>query len=166
MFGSVVRVIAMCVLKSGRCVENTAPTCGLRAGSQDDWITCPRALAALVYFVARAAAEQPRFAALRASYGFNGIVLRRADLPALAAALDAGAARRPPDLTFAAWHEAALAAERRPLVAFRHNLWRHVGAQSAVGNGERFAPACYELLYDWLQPSELFHVEVAWRESV
>ena len=112
-------------------------------------------------------------------YGLNGVGLRRADAGLLADHLERGARRKPPDHLFAEWHAARRrraeqaadpnghevllneqqAARRKPklgargggVAAFRHNLFEHVGASSAVGNAaRRFAPACYELLYDWL----------------
>ena len=196
----------------------------------------------LQYFIARAHEAQPRWSALRVSYGLNGIVIRRDDALLLADHLERGRARKPPDHLFAEvrrrtpngaprqqqrssrvvmarrawsggwvvgrarrphqrrrstgeeprastliarvlslslsrrrrrrrvcsravsagreWHAARAAAhskdasnERRRagVVAFRHNLFYHVGDQSSVGNSaKRFIPRCYELLYDWL----------------
>jgi len=123
---------------------------------EDDWVACHGLLAALVAAVARADAVHGAFAALRVSYGLNGIVVPKSELAALAAHVGARAGAKPPDLAFTEW---ALAAPK-PLVAYRHNLFVHVGAASSIGNaGSRWNTACFELLFDWLQvDGEVFDV--------
>jgi len=68
------------------------------------------------------------------------------------------------DLLFAEWFRKQ---RPRPLVAFRHNLFYHVGLKSAISNdADRFIPRCYELLFDWLQHDELFRVEECAHEDI
>ena len=56
----------------------------------------------------------------------------------------------------------------KPLVAYRHNLFVHVGAASSIGNsGARWNTACYELLFDWLQrEGEAFDVHACGHDVV
>ena len=51
---------------------------------EDDWLLCEGGWAPLQYFIAKATAYQRDWAALRFSYGLNGILLRAADVPPLA----------------------------------------------------------------------------------
>uniref|UniRef100_A0A7S2WF24 Uncharacterized protein n=1 Tax=Rhizochromulina marina TaxID=1034831 RepID=A0A7S2WF24_9STRA len=118
---------------------------------------------ALAYSVNRAYADHGRrWGFLRVSYGLNGIVVQARDVQSIADYLRAGQARRPPDHLLFEWSEKGPGAGR-PLVAFRYNLFFHLGQQSVVGNSAtRFIPACYELLFDWLQAGERFdHVKCA-----
>ena len=90
------------------------------------------------------------WAALRVSYGFNGVVVQARDLRSIAEFLQVHAQQKPPDHLFYGWKESG-PAKGRVIVAFRHNLAYHLGKQSVVGNsGDRFIPSCYELLYDWV----------------
>ena len=116
---------------------------------EDDWVACPNLLGNLFTALHRAeAVHGTNFAALRVSYGLNGILVPRRRLASLANRVEQRAARKPPDLAFTEW---ALE-QNGKLVAYRHNLFVHVGSKSAVGNsGSRWNAACFELLFDWLQ---------------
>ena len=131
---------------------------------EDDWVACHGFLGGLLTATARAAAVHGRFSALRVSYGLNGIVVPRDRVASLREHVDRRAAAKPPDLAFTEW---ALAADGA-LVAYRHNLFVHVGAQSSVGNsGSRWNAACYELLFDWLQrEGEAFDVRACGHDVV
>ena len=116
---------------------------------EDDWVACPNLLGNLFTAIHRAeAVHGTNFAALRVSYGLNGILVPRTRLASLANHVEQRASQKPPDLAFTEW---ALE-QNGKLVAYRHNLFVHVGHKSAVGNsGSRWNAACFELLFDWLQ---------------
>ena len=52
---------------------------------EDDWLLCPNGLTALAYLIDKATRYDSNWMALRASYGFNGVVVRHADLHTLQA---------------------------------------------------------------------------------
>ena len=116
---------------------------------EDDWVACPGLLGNLFTALHRAeAVHGTNFAALRVSYGLNGIIVPQTRLSSLAKHVEQRASKKPPDLAFTEW---ALA-QNGKLIAYRHNLFVHVGHKSAVGNsGSRWNAACFELLFDWLQ---------------
>ena len=132
---------------------------------EDDWVACPNLLGNLFTAVHRAeAVHGTNFAALRVSYGLNGILVPRTRLASLANHVEQRAARKPPDLAFTEW---ALQ-QNGKLIAYRHNLFVHVGSKSAVGNsGSRWNAACFELLFDWLQKGvEAFDVTTCAHDAV
>ena len=130
---------------------------------EDDWLFCPHGLESLRYFLSKAYRYDPAWLALRVSYGFNGVVVHQADLPALQRHLLTHFARRPPDHLLFEWFSGeredtrALAAGRSYRI-FRHNLFFHIGTKSTINQpSHRFIPGCYALLYDWLLPAEVFN---------
>ena len=132
---------------------------------EDDWVACPGLLGNLFTALHRAeAVHGTNFAALRVSYGLNGILVPRTRLAALAKHVEQRASKKPPDLAFTEW---ALA-QNGKLIAYRHNLFVHVGSKSAVGNsGSRWNAACFELLFDWLQKGvEAFDVTKCAHDAV
>ena len=149
---------------------------------EDDFLPCHNALLGLWYLLHRANENHGLhgWAALRASYGLNGIIIRAENVEAITNHLSNGAQRRPPDHLFFEWtekwasrrhksHTESLSGGNnvRSVVAFRHNLFFHLGTSSVVGNSaNRFVPACYELLYDWLQADERFSVEECAHDAV
>mmetsp|Transcript_24001 Transcript_24001/g.57020 ORF Transcript_24001/g.57020 Transcript_24001/m.57020 type:complete len:326 (+) Transcript_24001:1321-2298(+) len=143
------------------------PRAELVMAAEDDWLLCPNGLLAILHLVRTASALDPHWIALRCSYGFNGIVLRAADLPSLVEHLAAHFVRRPPDhLVFewfsGEWHAkqklpGSANAAGRSYRTYRHNLFYHIGHISTLSQpSNRFTPRCYELLYDWLLPAETF----------
>ncbi len=133
---------------------------------EDDWLFCPHGLDSLRYFLSKAYQYDPRWLALRVSYGFNGVVVRQADLPALQRHLQVHFERRPPDHLLFEWFSGerddtrALAAGRSYRI-YRHNLFFHIGTKSTINQpSHRFIPGCYALLYDWLLPAEVFNEKV------
>ena len=50
---------------------------------EDDWLICPHGLHAALHAIDKAYRYDPRWLALRVSYGFNGIVVPTADVPNL-----------------------------------------------------------------------------------
>ena len=70
---------------------------------EDDWLFCPHGLESLRYFLSKAYRYDPAWLALRVSYGFNGVVVHQADLPALQRHLLTHFARRPPDHLLFEW---------------------------------------------------------------
>jgi hypothetical protein len=131
---------------------------------EDDFLPCANALLGVWHLIQRAnEVGSSAWSALRVSYGLNGIVIKSADGPSVAAHFRRGG--EAPDHLFTDW---ALASGRKvPFLAFRHNLFYHLGTRSAVGNSaDRFAPACYELLHDWLAGEERFDVSRCPHDSV
>jgi len=132
---------------------------------EDDWLLCPNGLTSLVYFIDKATRYDREWIALRVSYGFNGVVLRDADLPSLQRHLAKHAARRPPDHLLFEWFsgerdDTRKHAFNRSYRIFRHNLFYHIGQVSTLAQpARRFTPGCYSLLYDWLLPKEVFNRE-------
>ena len=131
---------------------------------EDDWVACPGLLGNVFTALHRSEAVHGTFAALRVSYGLNGILVPRPRLESLAQYVDQRASKKPPDLAFTEW---ALQ-QNGPLIAYRHNLFVHVGAKSSVGNsGARWNAACFELLFDWLQKGvEAFDVSKCAHDSI
>ena len=70
---------------------------------EDDWLLCPHGLSAALYAVDKAYAYDPRWIALRVSYGFNGVVVKQGDLDSLAHHLATHYSRRPPDHLLFEW---------------------------------------------------------------
>ena len=58
---------------------------------------------ALQHAIEKASRYDPHWLALRVSYGFNGVLVRQADVPSLAAHLRAHYARREPDHLLFEW---------------------------------------------------------------
>ena len=125
---------------------------------------------ALLYLRAKAALYRPDYAALRFSYGLNGILLPARDARALASFLlrprdapDNDLPDAPVDHLTYRWLRGKYARARaylgaRRIVAFRHTLFWHVGDASAVGNGRaRHKPKCYATSKEWLFEQESFH---------
>jgi hypothetical protein len=151
-----------------RLAAALAPSARLVLAAEDDWVLCPNGLLALLHFVREATRLDPRWKALRCSYGFNGVVVRGEELRELAAHLAAHSARRPPDHLVYEWFsnewaskqppaDGDEAASARSYRVYRHNLWYHIGQVSTLSQpANRFTPRCYELLYDWLLPAETF----------
>ncbi len=110
-------------------------------------------------------------AALRFSYGLNGIALRAADAPRLARFLLAPAEPdnplpdAPVDHLVYRWLRGKYARSRaylgeRRILSFRHTLFWHIGGRSAVGNAAgRHQPRCYTTQSEWLFEQERFHEE-------
>jgi hypothetical protein len=137
---------------------------------EDDWLLCEGGMAAIHYLLAKAHIYQPGWAALRFSYGLNGILLKGGDLPPLAQFLLNPAAVRDVDLPYAPvdhltyrWLSGKYSAARsyfgsRRIMAFRHTLFWHIGDVSSVGNhAGRHKPKCYGLTKEWLFSKESFH---------
>ncbi|KAJ1459832.1 hypothetical protein M885DRAFT_560602 [Pelagophyceae sp. CCMP2097] len=114
---------------------------------EDDWLACPGALGGLVTAISRATQTyDDKIAALRISYGLNGVLVPRARLSSLAQHITSLAGKKPPDHAFTAW-----ALGQGVLVTYRHNLFVHIGKSSSIGNsGARWNAACYEVLFDYL----------------
>ena len=139
---------------------------------EDDWLLCDGGMDALRYLITKASLYHGanNWAALRFSYGLNGILVQTSDiLPLAKFLLDPGAeADNPlPDapvdhLTYR-WLRGKYASARshfgtRRIIAFRHTLFWHVGDASAVGNtAMRHKPSCYAISREWLFEQEAFH---------
>ena len=90
---------------------------------EDDFLPCRNMLLGVQHLAERAHEVMPQWRALRAGYGLNGIVVNSGDLSSVARHLKKGEARRPPDHLFFEWADPAV-------VAYRHNLWYHLGKKS------------------------------------
>ena len=137
---------------------------------EDDFELCPNGLLAAEYMVAKAAAYSRDFAAVRCSFGLAGIILHNTgphrDVAAFAAYLRRHYARRPPDHLVVEWYAGEIAESReyfggpgdRPIMAFRHNVLNHIGAQSTLRSKKHWSfPGCFEELVE----PQVFAVE-AW----
>jgi len=157
-----------------RMLLRLEPLAKLFAFMEDDWLLCEGGMRALLYAIHKASLYEasPPWAALRYSYGLNGILVRSADLRALAAFLlrpADEAENTEPDapvdhLTYR-WLRAKYPSGRRyfggrRIVAFRHTLYWHIGERSSLNNApERHRPRCYALTSEWLFPQESFQLE-------
>ena len=139
---------------------------------EDDWLLCDGAMRAILYLLAKATIYHSRWAALRFSYGLNGIMMHTADLKPLARFLLDPAAEPDNDIPDAPvdhltyrWLRGKYRGGRayfgaRRIVAFRHTLYWHVGDSSVVGNAKtRHKPKCYGVNREWLFEQEAFHVD-------
>lgn len=138
---------------------------------EDDFTICTHGLRSLHYMIDKATSYFPNWIGLRVSYGLNGVVLKSSDLPALIAfyekVLQEHVQHRkrlePPDhliYSFLYTLQQERGHDARPLVAYRYNLFSHIGVSSTfTGRKPRYNPECYQVLYDWLQPYERFRNE-------
>lgn len=148
---------------------------------EDDWLACPGAVGAMAYAVAkaslyagrgwRAELRRPAWAAVRVSYGLNGVILHGgADVRALAQFLGDPAAlpdnalpKAPPDHLAYRWlrskYRAAAAHHAgRRIHAFRWSLFFHIGDSSSIGgSAARHKTRCWHRLQEWLFEQERFH---------
>lgn len=122
---------------------------------EDDWLPCRGLLSSIVLAFEAASRSFDDVAAVRVSYGLNGVIVPRRGVEDFARFVVSHAPALPPDHALTQW-----AQKRGTLVTFRHNAFVHAGAVSSIGNsGQRWNTACYELLYDWLEiESEAFQV--------
>ncbi|KAL3929814.1 MAG: hypothetical protein SGPRY_001800 [Prymnesium sp.] len=70
---------------------------------EDDWLICPHALEASLHLISKAYRYDPDWIALRVSYGFNGIIVRGADMSNLRDHIANNHAERPPDHLVFEW---------------------------------------------------------------
>ena len=139
---------------------------------EDDWLLCDGGMDAIRYLLAKASIYRPDWAALRFSYGLNGILLPSADLSAFAAFLLDPAAEpdnnlpdAPVDHLAYRWLRGKYTGGKRyfgsrRIVAFRHSLFWHIGDASAIGNLQsRHKPKCYGVNKEWLFEQESFHTD-------
>jgi hypothetical protein len=119
---------------------------------EDDMLLCPHALLAFQYLLRRASVVHPHWLSVRASYGMNGIFLHDGDVGPFADYLLAHQARRPPDHLVVEWfagekEESARYKGSRAHVAFRYNLFHHIGSVSSLRSEKQVSfPVCYESL--------------------
>lgn len=159
---------------------------------EDDWVLCPQGLAAAQYAIRKAHRYDPRWLALRVSYGFNGVVVPQADLNALSSHLGnpENVARRPPDHLLYEWfsgenlirdakkidgrvgangtdEQQSQAQPARSFRVFRYNLFHHIGAASTLAQpAGRHNPACLSQLFDWMLPGETFKEKECPRDDI
>ena len=139
---------------------------------EDDWLLCQGAMDAIRYLRTKASIYQREWAALRFSYGLNGIMMHTKDLGAMATFLldpssdpDNDLPDAPVDHLVYRWLRGKYSGGRnyfgrRHIMAFRHTLFWHIGDSSAVGNSAaRHRPKCYGLTKEWLFDKEAFHVD-------
>lgn len=128
---------------------------------EDDFIMCPHGMLALAYFIEKATHHFPDWAALRASYGFNGIILKPEDLPFFGANFEEYVTSQvvtPPDHLMYYLFQKMETEWRRKLVVYRNNLFFHIGDVSSFdGRPARYNPACHQYMYDWLMENERFN---------
>lgn len=131
---------------------------------EDDMELCPHGMQALHHAIGKASAYAPMgWSALRVSYGMNGVVLPAQDLPIFADYLMSRLVDRPPDHVVVEWFAAetdkarAYLSQRRNM-AFRHNLFLHLGKVSSIAKGDRSTPSCFEELGALMVDVEKFDI--------
>eukprot|EP00658_Telonema_sp_P-2_P041805 TRINITY_DN29938_c0_g1_i1.p1 TRINITY_DN29938_c0_g1~~TRINITY_DN29938_c0_g1_i1.p1 ORF type:complete len:224 (+),score=43.57 TRINITY_DN29938_c0_g1_i1:362-1033(+) len=101
---------------------------------EDDFESCPNFVSSLTEAVTEASKLRPPFLCLRVSYGMNGIVIPKADVPSLIQVLKRGVSRLPPDLLLREW----MAAHKpRKMAVYKFNLLAHRGTHSSLPRPER-----------------------------
>ena len=118
---------------------------------EDDFRTCAGTMKALTYLVEKADAVYPQWLGVRFSYGMNGVVMRRKDLPPFAEYLATHVSRQPPDILWREWVEGRREDVRshtlgRKVLVYKWNLMEHVGEVStfAVRPNRPKWPRCYD----------------------
>jgi hypothetical protein len=132
---------------------------------EDDFLICDHAVMAMQYLIAKANDYYPEWVSLRVSYGLNGVIVKAQDLPLIINYYEGMVGKHgktlptPPDhLIYYFAEEQRKNNPARILVAFRYNLFSHIGdVSSFTGRAKRYNPNCYQVLYDWLQEGERFH---------
>ena len=129
---------------------------------EDDLRLCNHALVAFRYLISKANLYNPGWIAIRVSYGMIGIFMRGGDdLTAFGNYLLKHQRRRPPDHLVVEWFagekpESKAYKNGRPHVAFKYNLFDHIGERSTLrGSISPSYPICYEPLVEPI----LFEVE-------
>jgi len=121
---------------------------------EDDMVLCPSGFDAINYMINKASHYHPDWIAIKASYGMNGIFLHQKDVQVFADYLERHQRRRPPDHLIVEWFagetkEAADHRQSRQNVAFKYNLFDHVGTSSTLRSANQGAfPRCYEALLE------------------
>lgn len=128
---------------------------------EDDFTLCPNGFHALYYVLEKVNRwYQNRWIAIRVSYGLNGIIMHRDDLEKLSDYLKQHKRDAPVDHLFYRFCRLQEFKHNRTLVAYRNNLFYHIGEVSTLGVGKgRYIPACHQILWDWLQDMERFRNE-------
>ena len=130
---------------------------------EDDMTLCENSWRVISDLLRKANFYHPDFLALRASYGMNGAFLRAKDLLFFGNYLLKHQSRRPPDHLLVEWFagekpESENYKGSRPHVAFKYNLYSHIGTHSSLRlskHKDAAWPKCYSLL----QEPTIFRVE-------
>lgn len=134
---------------------------------EDDFTLCKNAMLAMEYFIRKASDYYPDWVSLRVSYGLNGVIVKTSELDNIINYYESALKRygpglpHPPDHMIYYYAREQLAADsKRKLVAYRSNLFSHIGdISSFTGRAARYNPNCHQVLYDWLQDGERFRNE-------
>jgi len=119
---------------------------------EDDMKLCEHGYLAMYYMLRKAELYHPNFLALRASFGMNGLFFHASDISVFADYLLEHQARRPPDHLAVEWFAGEKPQSKeykgnRPHVAFRYNLFYHLGVHSSLRSVDQTTfPYCYEPL--------------------
>lgn len=128
---------------------------------EDDFETCQNALRAIQYAMEKVYQYQgDNWIALRVSYGMNGIIMKSETALEFADYLWKHSARLPPDLLYGEYREQH---SNRPLMAYRFNLFNHIGQVSSLPRPGRPAfPVCFDGLDNvWsLSAEESFNMQM------
>eukprot|EP00276_Gloeochaete_wittrockiana_P003887 CAMPEP_0184647524 /NCGR_PEP_ID=MMETSP0308-20130426/4476_1 /TAXON_ID=38269 /ORGANISM="Gloeochaete witrockiana, Strain SAG 46.84" /LENGTH=361 /DNA_ID=CAMNT_0027078561 /DNA_START=259 /DNA_END=1344 /DNA_ORIENTATION=+ len=129
---------------------------------EDDFELCPNGWHAISYAITKATLYHPDWVSLRFSSGLNGLVIRGKDVVAVASYFEKNAKRRPPDHLMAEWYmaetdDSKAVVGNRMNMAFRFNLFHHIGQVSSLGNHPP-SFGCYSTLNDNLFEGEMFHL--------
>lgn len=134
---------------------------------EDDFTLCDNGMFAMQYLIAKASDYYPKWVSLRVSYGLNGVIVKTSELPDIITYYEKNIQMYGKDLPLPPDHMIYYYAEEqrgldqnRLLVAYRSNLFSHIGDVSTfTGREKRYNPNCHQVLYDWLQDGERFRNE-------
>jgi len=127
---------------------------------EDDMQLCPNGMRALHHAVEKANSYTD-WSVLRVSYGMNGLVFQMRDLQPFGEYLRQRLTERPPDHVVVEWFASETDTSKshfngRPNMAFKHNLFAHLGQVSSIGKDIRQTPQCFDQLGDLMVDVERF----------
>lgn len=127
---------------------------------EDDMQLCMHGLRAIHHAIEKANSYTD-WSVLRVSYGMNGLIFQSRDLQPFGDYLRDRLTERPPDHLVVEWFASETARSKahfrgRPNMAFRHNLFAHLGMISSIGKELRQTPQCFSQLGDLMVDVERF----------
>lgn len=154
---------------------------------EDDFVACPHAASHFMRIFYKMRTGMKNFAAIRLSFGLNGIILQCKDIPNFIRYIEEYKKMGPRDSLLGKYltNEEMMG---RLYYTYQHNLLRHIGVQSSKGNlystktpecgdilrtgsimsGENYNPKCKEFSYDGCEQQQANTAESlleAWNPS-
>jgi len=137
---------------------------------EDDMELCAHGMRAIHHAIEKANSYTD-WSVVRVSYGMNGLIFQARDLPVFQKYLQNRLTARPPDHVVVEWFasetpESKTYLKGRPNMAFRHNLFLHLGAVSSIGKDTRTTPMCYEVLNQLMVDVESFNIHACMDDDI